>query len=182
MPWQNFAGEQGAGMSLKKNEPGGCVSCGCGGYPTPILIGIPGCVCTSTPAAVSLTYTVNPSVPQSWPASTLIYCDSTTGPPYYLVGKFSYGLDAYFSADPFPTPFSDGDDFNYYRLNCYASQWALGWGEYGVSPIGGAYHNGAGAIFNWTIGGGVNTCSPFLLSAGSLQSGTGAAGKWTVSG
>lgn len=154
--------------------------CGGGGTTPPGGIDIPGCLCQGTPASLSLTVAYSPGTTaadyaNAYPAATLAYY---ADPPDYMP-EFVFNGPGYYST----TSWIDDYGFiDYYRLTCFSSQYALGFGQNTLgtwqAPV---------QIWTWTVGAshvvlGTNTCSPFALPFGNSAPGFPFLGRFAVAG
>lgn len=174
-------------MGFKRNSPG--CGCGCGGSGG-TTIGIPGCVCQNTPASLTCTITYGPgedahSYSNAYQSCTIGYF---TTPPSYLPQSAFAGV-GYYSTEAWTDDYGFTD---YYRLDCYTSQWSLSFGQNNLgiwqSPV---------PIYNWSMAtrcydsnGQIidcppdrrNYCDPLLLQFGHPQQGIVFYGKIVISG
>ena len=115
-------------MPLKKHSPGGCGSpCdACGGSSGPIGVGSPGCLCQGTPFELSMTVTYGVGETAATYANAYRSCTLGyfTSPPGYMPQSAFTGA-GYYST----TSWVDDYGFvDYFRLNCYSTQYSLGFG------------------------------------------------------
>ena len=152
----------------KRNGPRSCGPCGCPADPgTGITIGIPGCLCTTTPRDITVTVTYGPGETAAtyngqFIDSALRYYTFVGDDKPSYAAYYSGGLGpAYYSIEPWQPP-----DYPhvFYQLGCFGSQFSLGLGVY--TPD--VFSQSPGLIFYWVVGGKapVNFCNPFGLFVG----------------
>jgi hypothetical protein len=158
--------------------------CGCCGGPSPpVGIEISGCLCKDMPQSLALDVTYGPGEDSHTYANAYQSCEMGyfTSPPGYMPSHAFTGK-GYYST----TSWIDDYGFeDYFRLNCYSSQWSLGFGQHSLG-----IWQAPGQVYNWTIGGipAVNSCSyggvsrPFALAFGHTQDGVVFNGKIQVRG
>ena len=152
----------------------------------PIMIGYPGCLCSTVPGSVGMaveygegedahTYgNAYQSCTFQWYTATGTVGGVPNGTyPGYM--PFSaYSGAGYYSSTAWVDDYGFTD---YFRLSCFSTQWTLGVGQYS----GGLWQS-PGQIYGWTIGGrpAVNFCSPFQLHVGHTQQGIYFNGQFLV--
>lgn len=154
----------------------------------PIVIGIPGCFCQQVPTTLNLTVTYGSNETAStygnaYKPCSLAYYPAGSPPPY--IPLENYPGAGFYSTTAWVDDYGFTD---YYRLSCFASQFSLGFGQYG----GGLWQS-PGQLFNWAMGSRnpVNFCDPgqpfpgsgpFALNVGQTQPGIFFNGKFVVTG
>lgn len=137
-----------------KRSPG-CRCCRSGG------VLITGCACTTTPRTVHLTMNRPDAV------VPLIYpCTLQWGPTPAGLLPLSLGSECHLSTVTFPDPVT-GDQY-WYHLSCSLAYYQLT-RVYAVSLYGSPYRDSL--RYRWLIGASPNSCSPFLMSNGTIYSG-----------
>ena len=125
--------------------------------PTPT---IPGCTCTSIPATLHMSSS-GPCVPSDFQTCTIQW-----GPTPTEFTSLGLGANCFLSTQVFNDPFTGGT-FRY-NLGCDTVYFRLS-RVYEPSSFGPAYHDSA--IYTWQISSPGNSCSPFLLSSGTIYPG-----------
>jgi len=150
-----------------------------GGTGGGIVIGIPGCFCQGTPFELNLTVSYSPGFTAADYGNA--YQDCVLN--YYSVGPLPYQPLEFFPGPGYYSTTAWVDDYgflDYFKLQCFASQYSLGIGQYG----GGVWQS-PGQLFNWAMVARPqpnNFCSPFLLSQGTNQPGINFSGQFIITG
>ncbi len=142
--------------------------------PPPPPANIPGCTCSAAPATLTLSGS-GPCVPSDFQACTIAW----QATPSWASG-LALGSSCFLSTARFLDPFTGG--YFYYNLNCSAIYFHLsrvydGTTDYGFT--GTPYQDAT--IYTWRIGDPGNSCSPFLLSSGTIYPGGNIACVVTIS-
>ena len=128
--------------------------------PPPPPVTIPGCNCTAIPTTLHLSSS-GPCVPSDFQACTITWMAT---PPEFsglLLGDYCF-----LSTDIFDDPFTGGT-FRY-ALSCDTIFFRLS-RIYEPTDFGPAFHDSP--IYTWQISSSSNSCSPFLLSSGTIYPG-----------
>jgi hypothetical protein len=159
-------------LTVRRNTPGCATCCGPGSSSGGAFI--PGCVCTSIPTTLTLTWsgTCDPSFS---PNATLLW-----GPTPSAFSGLGLGTNCFLSTAKFLDPYS-GCNY-YFTLSCTSVFFQLSRIYDGTGTGGGCtiYHDLT--IFSWSISIAGNSCVPFLLANGTIFSGGNIGCHITVSG
>jgi hypothetical protein len=131
-----------------------------------------GCQCSVAPATLTLTVD-----PENCGAGLLNSCTIQYGPTPSSLNALQLGANCYLSTALFPDP-PTGDEF-YYYFSCFSTFMRLSQ-AFPVSVFGSPWLSSA--IFTWKLGDPGNTCSPFLLTDGTLTAAGGSTCDVTLSG
>ncbi len=126
----------------------------------PVGPSLPGCVCSNIPATLQ----VNISGP--CPAGYFYPCTLQYAPTPAVFSGLNLGQNCFLSTSTFADSFS-GAMF-YFTLGCNSTQFQLS-RVFLPTSYTSAYHDST--LYTWTVGLASNTCSPFLLTSGSIYSG-----------
>ncbi len=120
---------------------------------------IPGCACTSIPQALQLSASAECR-------GAFLSCALRYGPTPPELSGLDLGASCYLSTRAFLDPYTH-TEFRY-TIGCTRVFFRLS-RVFLTSDAGGPYHESA--IYSWTVGVPGNTCTPFLLSNGQINSG-----------
>ena len=135
---------------------------------------IPGCTCSVIPGTLTMSSS-GPCVPSDFQACTIVWQPT----PSWASG-LALGSNCFLSTARLLDPFTGG--YFYYNLNCDTIYFRLsrvydGTTNYGFT--GTPYQDAT--IYTWQIGEPGNSCSPFLLSVGTIYPGGNDACVVTIS-
>ena len=128
--------------------------------PPPPPASIPGCTCSAIPAVITMSSS-GPCVPSDFQACTIEW----QATPSDFSG-LALGAYCFLSTETFDDPYTGGT-FQY-NLSCDTIYFRLS-RVYHSTSYGPAYQDAA--TYTWRIGDPGNSCSPFLLSGGTIYPG-----------